>query len=84
MSAKKTKEEMVLQAKTKHGENAFDYSEYEYVDSKTASTIICNTCGHHFRMTMNAHTRGSGCPDCAQRIIAEKNNVQELFFSYFY
>lgn len=48
-------------------ENKYDYSEYEYVNCKTDSTIICPIHGK-FQMSMDVHINYKrGCPKCGKR-----------------
>ena len=52
----------------------FDYSNVDYVDSKTNVTIICKKHGG-FHRTPNDHThknKPTGCPDCEKKSRSEK------------
>jgi len=49
-------------ARSKH-DGVYDYSEVDYVDSKTPVKIICKTHGP-FLQIPNNHLNGKGCPDC--------------------
>ena len=57
------KQKFIEKATQKHN-GKYDYSKVEYVDSKTPVTIICPTHGE-FPQEPASHTRGSGCPKCA-------------------
>jgi len=59
---KKTLNEFITQSKEVHGDT-YDYSNVEYVDTKTNVKIICKLHGE-FYPTPNNHLRGSGCPVC--------------------
>lgn len=49
-------------AKKVHG-NKFDYSEYEYIDSRTPSRIICKDCNLPFNASYDNHVnKARGCP----------------------
>lgn len=43
----------------------YDYSEFEYVNSKTKSKVKCN-CGNIFNIDIEHLLRGQGCPCCAK------------------
>jgi hypothetical protein len=47
-----------------HGEGRYDYSQVEYIDSKTPVTIICELHGP-FKQKPKGHTMGQGCQKCA-------------------
>ena len=51
----------------------YDYSKYDYVNSETASTIICPIHGE-FTQRAKSHLTGSGCQSCAN-INRAKGNV---------
>ena len=55
--------EFIEKANKKHGEGTYDYSESEYINSKTPLIIICPKHGK-FKQTPNTHLRGSGCFKC--------------------
>ena len=58
-----TLDEFIERANKKHGEGTYDYSESEYINSKTPLIIICPKHGK-FKQTPNTHLRGSGCFKC--------------------
>lgn len=58
-----SKEKFIEMAKKVH-KHKYDYSEIEYVNSKTPINIICATHGV-FSQTPDNHLRGHGCPRCA-------------------
>ena len=53
----------IKKAKNVHG-NKFDYSNLEYIDSKTKVVIKCNVCKKEFKQTPRDHLQGYGCPYC--------------------
>ena len=42
----------------------FDYSQVNYINSKTHVNITCNICNWSFPVAPNNHLGGSGCPKC--------------------
>jgi Zn finger protein HypA/HybF involved in hydrogenase expression len=52
--------------------NKYDYSEVEYVNSKTKIKIICPKHGF-FLMRPNSHFNGQGCPTCGK--LSAKENI---------
>lgn len=52
-----------IQDSTKVHKNKYDYSKFEYINSKTKSTIICPKHGE-FEQTPHDHLQGRGCPKC--------------------
>lgn len=78
---KDTTNSFIEKAKDKHHSDWLDYSEVNYVDSKTEVCIIChkkdkfgNEHGK-FYQTPNNHLNGCGCPKCAQET---RNNSRRL------
>ena len=57
-----TKEKFIRKARSKHGDK-YDYSNVDYVNSKTKVCIICPEHGE-FCQEANNHLAGSGCPKC--------------------
>ena len=62
MGKKITNESVIEKCKTVHGDK-YDYSNLEYVNSKTPLTIICKEHGE-FRQLLCNHLKGCGCPKC--------------------
>ena len=58
----RTTAEFIEKAKEVHGEK-FDYSQTEYVDTKTLVSISCREHGP-FQMLPHNHLKGQGCPKC--------------------
>lgn len=46
-----------------HGDK-YDYSETNYIDSRSDVTIFCNGCSEYFTQNSGSHRRGHGCPTC--------------------
>ena len=63
---KYTKEIFEQLGTSRHGENAFAYSEVDYVNSQTLVKLICNTCGNPCWPRPSDHLRGRGCPVCSR------------------
>jgi hypothetical protein len=68
-----TLNEFIEQAKKIHG-NKYNYSNVEYVNSKTKVTIICPIHGE-FQQTPTSHLSGQGCPKCS----GNNKKTKELF-----
>lgn len=51
-------------------QNKYDYSKFEYKDTKTPSIIICPTHGE-FMQKADKHLVGQGCPDCYRDIVSK-------------
>lgn len=59
--------------------NKYDYSQVEYVDSKTPVTIICPIHGP-FQQAPSNHLAGHGCSKCAVEVVAKTiTKSQEQF-----
>ena len=53
--------------------NKYDYSKFNYVNSKTNGTIICNTCSTEWLCKPNNHlSNQTGCPNCSENSIYTK------------
>lgn len=57
------RDEFIRKAKIRHGEDKYDYSLVEYVNSSTNVTIVCREHGP-FSQRPSHHTAGRGCPKC--------------------
>lgn len=63
-SARHTLEDFVLKGKEVHGD-LYDYSDYEYIDSRTSSNIHCSECKGTFTATYDNHiNKKQGCGLC--------------------
>ncbi len=71
--SKKTRDEFIKDAVKVHGDK-YLYDKSIYIDSKTHIIITCLTCNEDFSQLPGVHTQGSGCPECAKRIIQSKNS----------
>lgn len=71
---KLTTNDFILKSKEKHGDK-YDYSESEYIDSKTNVKIICPNHGL-FLQNPQSHYNGSECPICSKttRVISRLGN----------
>jgi hypothetical protein len=63
--------EFAQQAKKIHG-NVYNYSQVEYLNTRTKVTIICPKHGP-FEQQPKQHLKGSGCPTCAGKTIQTKS-----------
>lgn len=59
-----TRESFIAKAEAVHGVGRYDYSEANYIDSKTEVKIICLIHGA-FWQRPSVHLQGHGCPQCA-------------------
>jgi len=73
-----TIEQFIEMAKKVHGDK-YDYSNSEYVNSRTKIKIICQKHGE-FWMKPNDHLNGQGCPKCGDEKMADKSrlNINEI------
>ena len=71
MPAKKTKQEVIAEFVTIHG-NVYDYSLVEYVNTMTPVRIICPIHGQ-FIQTPNNHRRGQRCGECKKESQRKRN-----------
>lgn len=69
-SSSMTKKEFITTAHNIH-HNKYNYSKVKYKNSKTKVLIICPAHGE-FSQQAGSHLSGTGCPDCAFRLNAEK------------
>ena len=73
------RDEFIRKAKLKHGEDKYDYSLVEYVNSSTNVTILCKDHGP-FSQRPSHHTNKTGCPKCfAMRYGQHLKLTQEEF-----
>ena len=73
--------DFIQNAKEIHGDK-YDYSQVNYIDSRTKVCIICPEHGPFFQ-TPNNHIIGQGCPKCAnkQRNISKTKSKEEFILS---
>jgi len=82
-------EKFITNSKKVHGDNKYDYSLTEYINSNTKVTIICKTHGK-FMQTPYHHLQGGGCKQCYHEslkltttdFINKANIVHNFKFSY--
>lgn len=67
-----SKEEEYLLEFQKVHKDAYDYSKFSYVNSKTKCTFICKTCNSEWRAVAFSHKKGHGCPSCARKVASDK------------
>lgn len=81
----KTLEEFISQANLIHNFK-YDYSNVNYINSKTKVNIICKTCKREFQQTPNKHLLGHGCLYCQgkQRTTEEAINDMKNIYGELY
>lgn len=68
-SAKKTKEEFVLNAKSIHGDK-YNYDEFDYINNKVKGKVKCNSCSNSWFVRPDNHVGNkNGCPNCVEHSI---------------
>lgn len=78
MPKRRTQEQFIAEAKTKHGDR-YDYSRTEYVNSTVKVTITCLMHGE-FSIAPGHHLNGVGCRKCyADRCKNSQEEVLERF-----
>lgn len=60
---RKTREQFIMEAKAKHPNDKYDYSQVKYENNKTKVCIICPIHGK-FYQTPDTHLKGGCCPKC--------------------
>lgn len=70
----KTIDEFITSAQKIHN-NKYDYSKFNYINSKTKGIIICPYHGE-FMQDPHTHLKGSGCPECGKKIRNKKTTEQ--------
>lgn len=79
MSKRLTTEEFIEKAKSIHGEDKYDYSQVEYVNSISKVKIFCNKCQKFFEQSPSTHNY-CGCPKCGhERSLSKRTKTQEEF-----
>lgn len=73
-----TEKEFIKNAKEIHGDK-YDYSQVEYVNSRSDVIIICKIHGS-FGQLGNRHLSGCGCPDCKHK---NQGKVKEFLIKHF-
>ena len=81
LATTKTTEQFVRDAKIVHGDK-YDYTETQYVRSKSKVSIKCNTHGNVLNITPNAHLMGVGCPICGYETVSTKLGLSKSGWSY--
>ena len=70
-----TKELFIQKAKEVHGDDKYDYSQVDYINSQTKITLKCNICEYVFEQQPNSHLQGCGCDKCAHMINHENQKL---------
>lgn len=70
-TSRKRRDEFIKDAVKVHGDK-YLYDKSIYIDSNTHIVITCLTCNEDFSQLPRVHTKGSGCPECAKKIIQSK------------
>lgn len=83
----KKNDKMLYKAKSIHGDK-YDYSKFEYINSRTKVCVICHKHGE-FLQRIDHHLKGSGCPKCAgvasvsfDEFSTRAKNKHNNFYSY--
>ena len=63
MPKKLTTKEFIEKAKKIHG-NKYDYTQVNYINTKTPILIFCKECNDSFKQCPGNHLCGQGCPKC--------------------
>lgn len=75
-------DEYIFRSRSIHGENTYDYSKVNYINSKKNIELICNKHNHSFLIRADSHLdRVRGCPICANEnniSLGEKNIMKLL------
>ncbi len=80
------KDKFLLEAESAH-KDKFTYEDFQYICSRTPSTIHCNTCNNKFKASYDNHVnKRRGCPHCKGKSqiycyllsIYDKENKQPL------
>lgn len=92
MPKRLTTEEFIRRAKKVHGDK-YDYSDVDYINSKTKVKIVCIEHGSFFQQP-NKHLTGDGCIQCGhlkssnakrktvETFINEANKAHNFFYDY--
>jgi hypothetical protein len=84
---RKTTEELFIIEANKVHNNLYDYSNSQYIDSKTNISITCKIHGVFEQIPSN-HLKSQGCPKCSGRnkttedFIIEANQVHNKLYGY--
>ena len=75
-----TKELFIAEAKKIHGEEAYNYDKFVFVNKKTKGIIHCNKHNIDFEQTPQKHLQGQGCPLCRyEKSSYSKTHTTEWF-----
>lgn len=76
---RKNIDEFISQANLIH-DFKYDYSKFEYYNSKTKSIIICPIHGEFLKDSIKHLSRGQGCPSCSKESLRSKG--EESIYDY--
>ena len=76
MGKRSTTEEFISKAQAIHGDK-YDYSQVNYVNSKTKVIIICSKHGQ-FNQVASSHLVGTGCKKCATELPHNKLDTEQF------
>ncbi len=77
----KTKDQFVQQANQIH-KNKYDYTNFVYVNNKTASVVKCKACTFEWKVRPDNHLGDeTGCPKCAKTGIYGKAKNKDISYS---
>jgi len=95
-----TEQEAIERIKRIHGENKFDFSLFEYIDTQTKVQLICNDCtkelGHPYIIEIRPSDlmyKKHGCKRCGYKLVGQKlgktteqfiKEAQKIFPEYDY
>lgn len=77
-------EEFVRKAKLVHADDDYDYSNVEYVNSRTKVEVICRKVGSNgkehgpFMTSPDLFLQGKGCPKCGNRLSYAEDEIAEF------
>jgi hypothetical protein len=78
----KSTEQFITDAKAKHPDENYDYSEVNYTGNKNPVIITCPK-GHRFFVRPNDFLSGHGCPECAKHFGVAEGSVLKVLTEAF-
>ena len=77
-----SKELFIAEAKKIHGEEAYNYDKFVFINKKTKGIIHCNKHNIDFEQTPQKHLQGHGCPKCRyEKSALSKTHTNEWFLN---
>lgn len=75
----KTLDRFIEDAIRLYGDDAYDFTDSEYISSSDKITIKCNKCGEYFTIEANSFLQGHGCPNHGDKFISSmEQEIEEL------